>query len=198
MRQGAVSLTDPAHTHGGPCRRVLHLAPRPRAHTVLRFVMNIAGPPLVLPSPALLEKCPWKCRASTSITIVETTMFMSEWWWVSLTGHRMVWSCSSSCLSRASTSERGHSSPTPFAVVPGGTAGPSQDDSDLDGGPFPFVVRVRSRRQCTSQRRSVYVSVEKTITHNRGVRVRLLNISRLNISTTQLRTYQLTPPQVFE
>ena len=115
MRQGAVSLTDPAHTHGGPCRRVLHLAPRPRAHTVLRFVMNIAGPPLVLPSPALLEKCPWKCRASTSITIVETTMFMSEWWWVSLTGHSMVWSCSSSCLSRASTSERGHSSPTPLS-----------------------------------------------------------------------------------
>ena len=77
----------------------------------------------------------------------------------------------------------------PDPVVPGGTAGPSQDDSDLDGGPFPFVVRVRSRRQCTSQRRSVYVSVEKTITHNRGVRVRLLNISRLQHLNLEVRTY---------
>jgi hypothetical protein len=42
-----------------------------------------------------------------------------------------------------------------------------------------FVVRVRSRRQCTSQRRSVYVSVEKSITHNRGVRVDLLKTLQL-------------------
>ena len=78
-------------------------------------------------------------------------MFMSEWWWVSVTGHRMVWSCSSSCLSRASI----RAGPQlPVVPDPGRRRRTTATPPALNGGPF--------RRAC-AQSAPVHVSEEISI-----------------------------------